>query len=973
MKGLECTGCPAEYEPCLETGSGDNPAHIIVVGAAPSGFSIGQKQAFYGRHGRLFKQLMRIIRQYGEGKYAGVKAYFTYATMVGAYEPSAEHIAHCRPIFLRQIRSVRGINDRLPVIVPLGPVAAKAVGVNFKKIVDVVGREFTVNIQTPNGPQMYSVIPLLSMKHLEAKIGTSNIVLAALLRAVALAYGDRDTRVPLEELTKDYVYPKTIAEVEALVDMIINYYDPENGTGPEQWAISIDTETNTLRPHVHPDPKVLMLSVAWDNQKAATILLDHPEVPYDPAKAWKHVRRLLACPKPKGFHNLKYDRKFLETLFGCPINRVVWDTMHGEHYIDEDKKGHYSLKQLTPIYCPDYEGYEEKLHEALRSGEDIDDEDDDDAISVVSPMELSDEDIVAHHQKDGCPEDRIEALWQVLVDAIEERTSLKKIKKSDRSDTQQVRFELLKKSIDSYRKQLEIGHPKRKPKKSSEESESTSGGGGGFTGIPLDTILQYAAADADVTRIILRSQVARLQRSGDWEDAKRVMRYQYLPGSRTLGDMEFRGFQQDTAYRDNLIADVSVRINDARELFARKFDPTLNLNAPQQIAEYMSRLNFASIPGEEPGSTSKDVMDKYEELYPEDDPRHVFAKKLIEYREATKTLGTYLRPYAKMAKADNKIHCTFHLNGTSTGRLSSANPNLQNVPYITARRTKKDKDGKLVVVHPGYNIKKLFIPSKDDYVIVNCDIKGAELRVYTAYSRDELMIDALCKGMDVHSLVTAKVYDLDYAYVNAQKETNPEIKTKRTNCKRVVFGTFYGAGPYKIAQQIGSTIEEAEQLQNFLFNEFPALRAYVNGVEHEVRTYQMVSTLFGRKRRFRMAHIDNRHMGDAIREAVNFKIQSTSADLVLSQLCEMDENAGEIDAEMLITVHDSVVFQMPRKNLDKLHPFLNYWIVERVAEKYDWLPVPFLYDVEVGPSYGEAKPFGRKEQDASEKETAIAG
>jgi len=233
MKGLECVGCPAQYEPCLNTGHGDSPAHIIVVGGAPSGFSIGQQQAFYGRHGRLFKQLLDIIRRYGDNKYAGMKVHFTYATMVGAYEPTAEHITHCRPIVMRQIRKVQGFNGKNPILVPLGPVAAKAIGINFRKIVDVVGREFTVNIPDPSGTQQYTAIPLLSMKHLETKIGTANVVLAGLLKAVSLGYGERDYRIPLEELTKDYIYPKTIQEVSDLVDHVIEYYDPENGTGPE--------------------------------------------------------------------------------------------------------------------------------------------------------------------------------------------------------------------------------------------------------------------------------------------------------------------------------------------------------------------------------------------------------------------------------------------------------------------------------------------------------------------------------------------------------------------------------------------------------------------------------------------------------------------------------------------------------------------------------------------------------------------
>lgn len=960
MSFNDCKGCPAEYEPCLKDSFGDNPAHIIVIGPAPSGFSIGQEQAFYGRHGRLFKQLLDIIRQYNGGVYAGVKAHYTYAAMVGAYEPKARHLEKCRPIMQRHFRKVSGFGNRRPILVPLGPIAAKAVGLNFRKITDIVGREMT----TTTAGDTYTVVPLLSMRHLEAKIGVANVVLSSLLKAVSIAYGDKQKDLPLEVITKDYIYPRTIEEVRDLVDHVINYYDPEHGNGPEQWAISLDTETNTLKPFSHPDPKVLMLSVGWDDRRAATILLDHPETPYDSAEAWTHVNRLLTCAKPKCFHNWKFDKKFLETVYGYRVNRVTWDTLLGEHYIDEDKKGHYSLKQLTPIYCPEYEGYDDKLHEILRGHEDKEDEEDDYEEGDVPPLLLSDEEILDRNEQLGCPDDRATTAWMALVGAVDERQALKKIATKERTPEQKRKFTDLKKEIDAARKAMNIMAPQRKAKKEKNSKDK------GFSQVPLDTILQYAAVDADVTRLILRAQVSRLRNADDWEDGKRVMKYLYLPGTHTLSNMEFRGFQLNGGYQGNLIGEVQTRINDVKNLIAAKFDPMLNLNAPHQISEYMSRLNFESLPGEEDGSTGKDILAKYEKKYPRDDPRHVFVTKLLEYRESSTVMTTYLRPYTRLAKDDGKIHCQFHLNGTSTGRLSSSKPNLQNVPYIAARRTAKNEVGEEVVVHPGYNIKKLFVPSKPDYAMVNVDIKGAELRVYTAYSKDPLMIEALLKGMDVHSLVTSRVYKIPYDEVNAKKETDPDIKEKRTRCKRTVFGTFYGAGPFKIAQQINSTKEEAEQLQNFLFTEFPALADYVEGVRREVEKYQVVGTFFGRKRRFRLAHINHKNRAEAVREAVNFKIQSTSADLVLSQLCEMDEHSDEIGAEMLITVHDSIVLQMPQANLNLLHPFLDKWIVKRVAEKYDWLPVPFLYDVEVGPSYGEVKPFDRKDVNVTQEKAA---
>ena len=968
-KDKGCKGCPGEYDPCLKNGTGDKPAHIIVVGPAPSGFSIGNQTAFFGQHGRLFKQLLSIIKQYNNEEFTDVKVYYTYATAVGAYEPNAEHIAKCKPRLMRQIRSVEGFGGRLPIIVPLGPIAARAVGLQFRKIVDVVGREMTTNIAQTTGTQRYTVIPLLSMKHLAAKIGTANVVLAALLKAVIMAYGKKTARPPLSEITKDYVYPATLDELRELVDHVIAYYDPEQSNGPEQWSIGLDTETNTLKPYSHPDPKVLMVSVAWDDRKAANILLDHPEVPYDPKEAWKLVERLLVCQKPKCFHNWKFDRKFLEVVYGYRVNRVIWDTMLGEHYIDEDKKGHYGLKQLTPIYCPDYEGYDDALHEILR-GDEKEDGDEADATSDdgLTPLLLTDVEIVEYDKVNGCPEQRSSIVWEALVTAAADRVRLKAIPKKNRSAGEQKQFEQLKKYTDSIRKQLFVGSPKKKKKDTTGKKVDR-----GFTDIPLETIQQYAAADADVTRIILGAQVQRLIDAGDWEDAKRVMKYQYLPGSKTLSDMEFRGFAQHTRYRDDLISDVQKRILDVREVITQHFDPSLNLNAPQQVSEYMARMNFETPPGEEVGGTGKELLSKYEEMYPASDPRNLFVRKLLEYREAHKTLTTYLRPYARMSRDDDKIHCQFHLNGTSSGRLSSASPNLQNVPYITARRVKKVKDGEDIIVHPGYNIKRLFIPSRDDYVIVNCDISGAELRVYTAYSHDELMIDALNNGMDVHSMITARVHKRDYADIMAKKETDPEVKGIRTDCKRVVFCTLYGGGAFRVSQITGLSKEKATELQQFLFSALPALRTYIQGVEQEVRRYQQVSTFFGRRRRFRLAHADHRNMAEAIREAVNFKIQSTSSDLVLTQLCEMDDNFGYLEAEMLITVHDSMTFQMPRKNLHKLHGFLDYWITDRVRQKYGWLPVDFKYDVEVGPSYGQVKPFEREEDKGGKEKVATVG
>ena len=511
---------------------------------------------------------------------------------------------------------------------------------------------------------------------------------------------------------------------------------------------------------------------------------------------------------------------------------------------------------------------------------------------------------------------------------------------------------------------MDMKKPKRTKKKKS----------GGFEDIPLDTILVYAAVDADVTRQIMKHQYNRLHRSGTLDEGRGVMKYLYLPGSKTLGDMEFTGFRVDMDHMNYLDGEVTALMKKTEKELKSKFDPTVNYRAPLQVVELMNRLNFGRIEGADPSTSNKVTLDRYAEYYQDGDARKDFSRTLLEFRQADTTRNKFLKKLRKMAHEDGRIHCGFNLNGTSTGRLSSSKPNMQNIPFTTCRFVYDDANGKPQVKNKGFNIKKLFIPTDpDNQLIANVDIKGAELRVYTVYSEDEQMIKALLDGLDVHSFIASKIFNMDYDYIVKNKHTNKEVYEKRDRAKHTVFGTFYGAGPWTIAEQIHGTVEEAKAIINLLFREFPALKRYVDETKRKVRRDQFVKTHFGRYRRFRLAHTSREHFAEACREAVNFLIQSTASDLVLSQLCEIADELPKLGGRMLITVHDSMTFEIPKSlvNLEErttsngskytvdtkgdLHNFLDHWIVERVAEKYPWLPVPFLYDVEIGPSYGEVR------------------
>lgn len=958
-KRRTCRDCPAYYEPCLWQGGGANPANIVVVSDVPSGFSIGKKTPFYGNKGRLFKQLLNIVRTYNKGAYSSVRTYYTYAALVGAYKPKAAHVKNCRSNLISDILRIQGPGEREPVIVPLGPTAIEALGLkaNKTKIEDLVGREMSLTVPASNaeGVRKFKVVPLLSMQHLQKKPGTANVVLSGLLKAVQLGMGEKADLEDFEEIRSRYRIPTTIDGVRELVEEVIEY--SEDGVAPGNWMVSLDTETNTLRPYSYDEPKTLMVSFAWGEGKAGTVVLNHPEVQYDPDEAWAEVDKLLKSNKPKSFHNWKYDLKFLEILRNKEVNRVVWDTMLGEHYIDEDKKGHYGLKRLAPIYAPNYSGYDDDLP-SIKSLDDLEEAEADeenkvlkDPFARLSELLLTDEELL---EVEETPEGRDPELWSRLRSLVQQREKIREVAKKERTEAQTRQFALLKKKIDSMRKMLRVSRPKKKKKEGTNKADYivTSG----FEQLPLETLCPYAAADADLTRKIAVAQLNKLQRSKQVESAKYVMKNQYIPGSKMLSQMEWNGFPVDRELLETYIEKVSERLHRSIGVFHSTFDPSLNPNSPPQVSDLMARMNFEVEPGLDPDSTDKEILQSHLKRYGVNDPRHVFADNLLEYRAMAQTLGTFLLPIRKHSRHDGKIHANFHLNGTSTGRLSSSALNMQNNPHFAGARMKKDEDGNEVTIHPGYNIKNLFCASGSDRCIVNVDVKGAELRVYPVYSEDEMMIDALRKNVDIHSLVTSKVYDIPYEEVVRRKnEGDHEIIVLRTNCKRVIFGTFYGAGPWKIAQQIGCTTEEAEKLLEYIFRAFPALRWYITMVHAQVEKQQSVQTVFGRYRRFRLAHLSRSNMAEARREAVNFLIQSTSSDLVLTQMCEINDHIDELDGKLVGTVHDSFTLDMPVNKLHLLHDFVDYWFTERIREKFSWMPVPFETDIEIGSRYGNTK------------------
>lgn len=886
MKPSTCNNCPYKDDRCVTDGVWDPKSRVTFLVDTPGWVSVNARKGqyfgspFMGRTGLLIRKMVQLMKT----TYPELDIHYSAAYVSGSGNKSTRaSIEACQFIWGRKWIS-NFVNQLEPhVVIPLGMDAVRALGIPGRKIADLRGTPVSVDI----GSREITAVPTLSAKHIYAKPGLINVVLQDVQRAFKIAYMEEDSATQtIEELSSGYAFPETIEEVKDTCDKIIAYYDPEKQSDPDVWPIAVDIETNTLLPY-KKDARINIVSFAWDDGKACAITLDHPKAPYDPAEAWPHVKRVLACAKPKTFHNGKFDIKFLEHLGQARVTNFSWDTMLAEHWLDEDKKGVYSLKPLTRSYLPKYANYESGLLDDLTA----------------------------------------------------------------------------------------------------EQREADNG----FEDVDLRKLLPYAGVDADVTRQIHKLQVRKLRRTPNaLDECSFVLKNLYLPASRTLGNLEYHGVRLDydlvARYRTELetllsrieadiygIALQEFNINSNQELSAALLScgiPTLATTATGQVSNTKSvfethQKNYIHAAGEPTTDESGCITDS---------GRLELVEKILLYKSATKMQTGFLTKLDALAEVDGRIHAGFNLSGTATGRLSSSKPNMQNIPKMMCDITRKVGDQK-VVLHPGFNVKDLFIPDADDHVFWNADIKAAEIRLLAYYSQDKNLIKAVNDGIDVHTVILTHIKHPDIppdlenedfmraynTYVRLKDEGDKDVNDFRSAVKRTVFGTLYGARAPKIAEQLGDESPEgvrfAQKIIDAIFKAYPNVSEYMSNVAREVKVDHQVKTAFHRRRRFWMSQMYNSMESRAVREAVNFKIQSTASDLVLMALCDVEENAHHIGASVYLTVHDSMAGTILRENVPKLRAFLDKHIVENTRIRFPELPVPFEYDIEVGPTYGNLTPL----------------
>ena len=441
--------------------------------------------------------------------------------------------------------------------------------------------------------------------------------------------------------------------------------------------------------------------------------------------------------------------------------------------------------------------------------------------------------------------------------------------------------------------------------------------------VNIESVKEYAAEDADITLQIKQALWPELEKQGLVELYSTIEE----PMIEVLAAMELEGVKVDTQQ----LADYAVELNaelakleaEIRELAD---EPTLNINSARQLGEVL----FAKL-----RITDKPKMTKTRQFSTEEEYLQGFAGKhrivdlILRYRGVKKLISTYVEALPQLVNSvTGHIHTSFNQAVTATGRLSSTNPNLQNIPV-------RDDMGR--------RIRKAFVPSNGQHLLLSADYSQVELRLMAHLSGDSSLIEAFQQGEDIHAATAAKLFHKEIAEVTSDE---------RRKAKTANFGIIYGISAFGLAQRLDIPRKEAKELIDGYFESYPKVKEYMERAVADAREKGYVTTAFGRRRILR--DIDSRNAvarGVAERNAINAPIQGSAADIMKLAMVEIYRRfrAEGIRSKMILQVHDEVIVDMLREEQEAV-----IRIVREAMEGVAQLSVPLISEAGVGENWLEA-------------------
>lgn len=397
-----------------------------------------------------------------------------------------------------------------------------------------------------------------------------------------------------------------------------------------------------------------------------------------------------------------------------------------------------------------------------------------------------------------------------------------------------------------------------------------------------------------------------------------------LPLASVLSDMEQLGFRIDRkgieAYGESL-REAAKSLQERVYCYAgREF----NISSPKQLGEILfEELQLPRFKKNKTGySTDAETLQKLI-------PYHPIIEDILDYRQITKLISTYAEGLIKAADEEDRVHSVFNQTGTATGRLSSSEPNLQNIPVRTEL---------------GRQFRKFFIPKNDDYLLIDADYSQIELRLLAHIANDDHMIEMFLSGEDIHTQTAAKVFHI------SPEQVTPDLRKK---AKAVNFGILYGIGEYSLSEDLAISRAEAKRYIENYFAQFPRIREYLDRVQQEAGERGYATTFFGRRRyipELRSSNKNVQHFGERV--AMNSPIQGSAADIIKIAMIHVAQTLTDrkLDARIILQVHDELLLEAHRDCAEEARDVLVESMEHAAA-----LSVPLSVDAHIGKTWFDAK------------------
>lgn len=439
--------------------------------------------------------------------------------------------------------------------------------------------------------------------------------------------------------------------------------------------------------------------------------------------------------------------------------------------------------------------------------------------------------------------------------------------------------------------------------------------------IPPQEITEYACEDADITLRLYEV----LQNMLEEDELLEIADELEFPLMEVLGDMEMRGVLVDEELLNDFSEELKKDLIGLENTIYEKAGTQFNINSPKQLGEVLfERMDLPAGKKTKTGqySTAESVLTKLAANYEMPD-------LILEYRALSKLKSTYVDALPKLINEETgRIHTDFNQSVAATGRLSSSNPNLQNIPIRTER---------------GREIRKAFIAEKG-YKLLSADYSQVELRVIASIAEDENMMEAFRNDEDIHSRTAKEIFDLD-----SIDDVEPN---QRRKAKEVNFGIPYGVSAYGLASRLGISNDEGKEMIDQYFTRFPGILDYINETKEFAKEHGYVKTLMGRRRYIPQINSGNWNVRSfAERTAINMPIQGTAADIIKKAMIDIHEfiEAENLQTRMLLQVHDELIFEVPKAEQNSIPKKLK----EMMESAYQ-LDVPLKVEMGMAENWLEA-------------------